>query len=130
MMPVVNACRCGGAWTRCKSNTGDFDSFDDFASKEKDTRCRFADQISSGITDGVKELQRVLKQQLEPVTAIIKSLTTLGNTGLPDSALGFLEQVYPLSTCKFGGRLTGGIGGSKEVACSGAATNFKCKSAK
>jgi hypothetical protein len=85
--------------------------------------------MSQGISDGVEMLKKILEQQLKPVTDIIGSLKTLGENGLPDSALGFLQQVYPLSRCKFGGRLTGGIGGSKEVACSGAATNFMCKSA-
>jgi hypothetical protein len=81
-MPLVRACRCGGAWTRCKSNTGDFDSFDDYASKEKDTRCNFADQMSQGISDGVEMLKKILEQQLKPVTDIIGSLKTLGENGL------------------------------------------------
>ena len=127
---LVPACRCNGAWDRCLSNTGINDSFDDFASKTQATHCNFASQIDTGIFEGSLKLRAILKEQLQPVQDIIDSLLSLGSTGLPDMSQGLLQENYPLSSCASEtGRTPGGIGGGKDVVCTGAATNFKCKTA-
>jgi hypothetical protein len=107
------------------SNTGDFDSFDDFASTTKDTSCDFKGKIASGIGQGVALLQEQLRAQLKPVTDSIASLNKLASTGLPGTAMGLLRQIYPLSSCPPDKppATTGGIPANK---CIGSATNFKC----
>ena len=121
-------CRCNGAWARCLSNTGIDDSFDDFASKTQATRCKFESQIFTRIFEGHLKLRDIIREQLQPVQGIINSLISLGSTGMPDNSQGLLQQNYPLSSCASeSGRNPGGIGGGKDVVCTGAATNFKCK---
>ena len=121
----MRACRCDGAWVRCVSNTGDFDSFDDYANKQTEPRCNFTGSIAAGIRQGVALLQEQLRAQLKPVTDSIASLNKLASTGLPGTAMGLLRQIYPLSSCPPDKppAATGGIPANK---CTGSATNFKC----
>ena len=126
----MRACRCDGAWVRCVSNTGDFDSFDDYANKQTDPRCNFTGSIAAGIRQGVALLQEQLRAQLKPVTDSIASLNKLASTGIPGDSFALLRQIYPLSPCavKESGppNIGSGIGGAPASKCTGSATTFKC----